>query len=303
VGTTPTGHSFADTGFDWSIGDRFTDDEKERLLAWYRETHGSDDLKLVGFAPFLIEHLPAAYKLSRRHLLAIPEPRDGVALPGVASVLCYLHSYCAIAYTKGILYEIINARRQGASKQLILDVLNYAYLSAGPRGMNAVAELSDSYLRAWQDDDGSEPLRWPDRWAPDPAVFRSGIDHATLDMTSDEILAVSLWHQKMHGNVPRHVELFARLHPRAYKLQRIRYERAIGTVMPAQLAPLMSLHLATMRLQPLVMRQALHQARVLGVRRHQVVQVLFYGLRQSIDPMVMEAAAEAVGDLLAGWEE
>ena len=66
---------------------------------------------------------------------------------------------------------------------------------------------------------------------------------------------------------------------------------------------LLTLQLATMQLQPLVMRQAVHQARFLGVRRHHVVQTVFAGLRQSIDPMVMEAAAEAVGDLLAGWEE
>ena len=103
--------------------------------------------------------------------------------------------------------------------------------------------------------------------------------------------------------MPRSVELLVRLHPKAYKLQRIRYEKAIGAVMPAQLAPLCTLQLATMRLQPPVMRQAVHQARLLGCRRHHVVQVLLLGLRQSIDPMVTEAAVDAVADLLAGWPE
>jgi hypothetical protein len=107
----------------------------------------------------------------------------------------------------------------------------------------------------------------------------------------------------MHGVVPRHVELFGRLHPRAYKLQRIRYEKAIGS-MPAQLAPLLTLQLAALRLEPQVMRQSLHQARVLGCRRHHVVQAIEAGLRQTmVHPLYMEQATDAVGDLLAGWEE
>ena len=105
---------------------------------------------------------------------------------------------------------------------------------------------------------------------------------------------ISEWHQRMHGVVPRHVELFGRLHPEAYKVQRIRYEKSIGKAMPAQLAPLMTLHLAAHYLWTGVMRQAIHQARVLGARRHHVVHTLLMGLRQSIDPMVMEVVAEEV---------
>jgi hypothetical protein len=295
---------FTDTGLDWNAEDRFSDAEREALLDWYREAHGTGDLSLVKFAPFLIDFLPAEFKLSRRHLSSIPQPRDGVALPDIALILCYLHSYTATAYTDGILYQIISARHLGASKALVMDVLRYAYLSAGPRGMNAVADRSEAYLRAWTDDDPPARLiEWPPGWAPDPGAFRSGIDLTTTDVTAEEILAISRWHQRMHGVVPRHVELFARLHPEAYKLQRIRYEKSVGSVIPAQLIPLLTLHLAAMRLQPMVMRQAVHQARALGARRHHVVQALFGGLRQSIDPMVLEAAVDAVGQELSGWEE
>jgi hypothetical protein len=295
---------FTDTGLDWNVADRFSPGEREALLDWYREAHGTGDLSLVKFAPFLIDHLPAEFKLSRRHLSSIPQPRHGVALPDAALILCYLHSYTATSYTEGILYQIISARHLGASKALVMDVLRYAYLSAGPRGMNAVADRSEEYLREWEDDEPpAKAIDWPPGWAPDPGAFRSGIDFATTDLTADEVLAISHWHQRMHGMVPRHVELLARLHPQAYKLQRMRYELSVGAVVPAQLVPLLTLHLATMRLQPMVMRQAAHQARVLGARRHHVVQALFSGLRQSIDPMITEAAIDAVGDELAGWEE
>jgi hypothetical protein len=293
---------FAETGLDFGV-DGFTPAEKKALLDWYRRTHGTGDLDLVRFAPFLIEHLPSAYKLSRRHQLAIPQARKGVMLPDLARVLCFLHTYVAIANGAGAVYEMIGARSIGASKALVLDVLQYAYLSAGPRGMNSVAEKGGEYLRSWPDSEPAGPLQWPPGWAPDPDRFRSGIDHSKPQLTADEVIAISEWHQRMHGIVPRHVQLFARLHPHAYKIQRMRYERAIGSVMPAQLAPLLTLHLATVRLQPAVISQATHQARVLGVRRHHVVQTLLTGLRLSIDPMVMEVVAEAVHDQLAGWED
>jgi hypothetical protein len=52
------------------------------------------------------------------------------------------------------------------------------------------------------------------------------------------------------------------------------------------------------------MRQAAHQARALGVKRHHVVQTVLAGLRQvRVDPMAMETTALALGDFLLGWKE
>jgi hypothetical protein len=302
--TEPDSKSFVDTGLDWSIKDRFTAEEESTLLDWYRNTHGRGDLDLVMFVPFLIENLPAAYKLVRRSTEAAMQARDGVQLPPIAYLLSALHCHVAIAFTNGILYELIAAKQVGATRALVLDVLNYAYLSAGPYGMNATAALSNEYLRDWQDDPAAEPLVWPQGWAPDAAAFRSGIDYSTPDLTDAEVRRISAGNQRHFGAIPRSVELFSRLHPEAYKLHRIRYEQAIGDVMPAQLAPLMTLQLATLRLQPPVMRQAVHQARFLGCRRHHVVQIMYAALRpMAADPMQMGAATDAVGDLLAEWPE
>jgi hypothetical protein len=297
--------SFMETGLDWTVEDRFTTEERDALLDWYSNVHGTGDLSLVAFAPFLIEHMPGAFKRTRRHVQATLEPQEGVTLPVIAHLLFNIHSFAAIAFSQGVLYEIIAARHEGASKALVLDVLGYAYLSAGPRGMNAVAELSDDYLRGWPD---SEPppksIEWPNGWSPDQSLFQAGIDYSTPGLSSEELLAVCRWHERMHGMVPRHVELFGHLHPQAFKLQRIRYETSIGNVMPAQLAPLMTLQLATLRLQPALMRQAMLQARALGVRRHHALQTVLAGLRQMMaDMMVLEVAAEAVGDILMGWDE
>lgn len=292
---------FANEGIDWRNENNFSASERKSLLDWYLETHGDGDLSLVRFAPFLMDHLPSAFKLSRRHLSAIAQGADGDNLPGLVTILSYLNTYATIGYAGGVLYEIIGAWSQGASKQLVLDVLNHAYLTAGPMGMNAVAEKSADYLAAWKA--GREKaVAWPKGWAPDPAAFRSGIDHATATLTVSEVDAISNWHVNAYGAVPHHVSLFAKLNPEAFKIQRIRYEKAFGATMPAQLAPLLGLHLACYRMQPAMIRPCLHHARVLGVARSHAVEALLHSLRQAVDPMSMEVVAAAVGDVFETWD-
>jgi hypothetical protein len=300
--STPTPKAFfANDGIDWRNTDSFSPSEKKALIDWYLETHGDGDLSLVRFAPFLMDNMPTAFKLSRRHLTAIAQTPGGGNLPGLVTVLSYLNTYATVGYAGGAFYEIIGARSQGASKQLVLDVLNHAYLTSGPMGMNAVAELSTDYLANWKTDK-EKAIAWPNGWAADPGAFRSGIDLSTTTLTAKEIQAISDWHLRSFGEVPRHVTLFAKLNPEAFKIQRIRYEKAVGSAMPAQLAPLMSLHTACFRMQPAIIRRSLHHARKLGVARHHAIEGLLHSLRQSIDPMSMELVAEAVGDIFDRWD-
>jgi hypothetical protein len=304
VSSGGSGADFMDLGLNFDI-EPFSAEEREKLLGWYRTEHGIEDLSLVSYMAFLIDHLPGPYKMMRQHAQATLVEEDGVSLPLVAYWLFYIHTYAAIDFAKGVKYQLLSARSVGASKQLVLDALAYAYLSGGPPAMNAVSEMSDSYLKEWVDPPDLAPVQWPQGWAHDPKAFQMGLDYSTPDLSAEEIERISAWYQRMHGVVPRHVALFGRLHPRAYKLQLARYERtAAGKEMPAQLAPLLTLHLATLRMQPLVMRQSVHQARALGCRRHHVVQTIEASLRQMmVHPVYMEEATDAIGDLLAGWEE
>jgi hypothetical protein len=303
VATTESGASgWMATGIDFTT-EAFSQQDRDKLLGWYQTEHGLEDLSLVSYMSFLMDYLPGPYKRMRQHAQATMVESDGVSLPLLAYVLFAIHAYTAINFPKGVLYEIMTAHSMGAPKQLVLDVLGHAYLSAGPRGMDAVAELSEPYLREWVEPTG-KTIDWPEGWGPDEDAFRAGIDYSTPDLTDAEILKLSEWYQRMHGVVPRHVELFGRLQPRAYKLQRIRYEKSVGAVMPAQLAPLLMLYLATMQNEPAIMRQSVHQARALGCRRHHVLQTIEGATRQMrVHPLYMEQVTDAVGDQLAGWEE
>jgi hypothetical protein len=110
------------------------------------------------------------------------------------------------------------------------------------------------------------------------------------------------WHLQMGGEVPIDVELWTKLHPRAYKTTRARYETALQ-VLPAQLAPLFTLFNATYSIWPNVARRSIVQARALGVQRHHVVQTMSWAALLKGGEWKLEAVlADGVGDLLAKWE-
>ena len=209
--------SFLDTGLDFS-SDELTPEESDAFLAWNSRVHGTGTgaLELAGFAPFLVEFDPGGLKRLRRHIMAIDEHVVGDPLPLGAAVLMWIYSYCVMGSREGTLYEVIAARDLGASKAEVVDLFRLAGLAGGPFALNAAAALTADYLRAWSDGDGSG-LPWPEGWRPSPDAFQSGIDLNSDDLSAGELELLRAWYQRIYGEVPRHVELAARIHPRAFK--------------------------------------------------------------------------------------
>jgi alkylhydroperoxidase/carboxymuconolactone decarboxylase family protein YurZ len=291
--------SFLDTGLDFSA-DEFGADEKARLLAWYEEVHNYRDYDLAAFARFMIEHDPGGFKRLKRHIMTLEKEVDGASLPLAAGILMWVYTYTAIANGKGAFYEMIAVRALGASKAEVLETLRLAALLAGPAGMNPLGELATEYLTEWVDEPGTR-LKWPSGWKADINAFRSGIDLSSDELTADEVSLLIDWNQRTYGEVPSHVSLLSRLHPSAYKTQRVRFERAYAGVLPAQLVPLLTLHLAVVRMWPGAIRRSVQMAKRLGVRRHQVVTTLFWAAVYGGD-LALENASAAAQDLLEDME-
>jgi hypothetical protein len=289
------GREFLDPGLDFET-DAFTSAEKESMLAWYRDVHDYGDLDLAPFARFAIEHDPGGFKRLRRHVMTLDEPADGVSLPTVVGVLMYVHAYTAMGNGKGALYEVIAVRALGVTKPQVLETIRLATLYGGPLGLNPLGELAMDYLAEWTDDPG-EPVSWPDGWVPDVSVFRSGIDPGTDELLPGELELVEDWYRRTYGEAPPHVESFARLHPKAFKTQQLRFELAPTGALPAQVVPLLRLHLGAIRQSPSLMRRATQMARTLGVRRHHVVSTLFWAAVYGGET-ILEAAHAAVADVL-----
>lgn len=292
--------SFLETGLDWT-SEGFSEEEKQALLSWYEENHEAEHTSLSRFPAFWIEHDPGGFKRYRRHMIEIDQPRDGIVLPQAAHLLMYLGLYTVFANEKGILYLVINARTLGATRAEVKDAFRVSALSAGPFGINAAAELADRYLREWPDDSAEPGIEWPSHWAPDPDALKSGIDHSTNEMSAADLEALRGWYERVHGSVPRFVELLAEDHPVALKTQRIRLEASLGETLPAQMAPLTWLLLAAQRQWPSSILRAGQMARHLGVRRHEAIETLFWAGVYGGEA-TMEVAVDALDPVLEGWE-
>jgi alkylhydroperoxidase/carboxymuconolactone decarboxylase family protein YurZ len=271
-------HSAFETGLDPASDAPLSAVERESTLDWYRHTHGEGELDLVPFAAFLIDNLPAHFRRYRHHAAAIattPEGQEG--LPQAAVGLLWVHLYANLRDDDGVLYQVIAARRWGANKDDVLGVLAYAFLEAGPLGMNSVARGTGLYLRDWHDEDGPPKRWWPPSWGAAET--------------------------RPHGRpvvAPPKPSLLAALHPAAGETETRRVAAATTGPLPAQLYPLMTLHLATARLQLGAIRRAAHQARQTGATRHQVVQTLWWGLLYGGQTGVGEIDDE-LRDLLEDW--
>lgn len=109
------------------------------------------------------------------------------------------------------------------------------------------------------------------------------------------------WYRSLLGEVPPHVDFLARVSPRAFKTQRARFETAVTGALPAQIIPLLSVHLSAVRLWSKPLRRAVQTAKALGVRRSELVAALYWAGVYGAD-VVMETAMDAAGDLLEDWE-
>jgi hypothetical protein len=290
---------FLGLGLDLST-DTFTEEEKERTLAWYREVHDHGDLDLAPFSRFMVEYDPVGFKRLRRHLLTLEDELDGPPLPVAAGVLMFVHTYIVLGMGKGALYEIIAMRELGASRAEIMETVHLAAVFGGPRGINALAEVADEYLGTWSEETESR-VAWPEGWSPDVERFRSGIDLGSDELEPEELELIRGWYRDLLGEVPPHVDFLARVSPRAFKTQRARLETAITGALPAQMIPLLLLHLSAVRLWPKPLRRAIQMAKALGVRRGEVVAALYWAGVYGPD-VVLEGAMDAAGDILESWD-
>lgn len=289
---------FLDTGLDLRT-DGITADERARTLAWYREHHDHGDLDLAPFARFQLEHDPTTFKRLRRHLLALgrePSP----PLPIAVAVLLWVHTYAVLGNGKGALYEIVAARSLGATRAQIMETIAVAALNGGPLAVNALAEVADDYLAAWQEDDRADGIQWPDGWAPDVDRLRSGIDLSSDVLEAGELDLLCDWYLRTAGDVPSHVELLGRLAPDALKTLRARFETALRGALPAQLIPLLTLHLGAVRQSPAVVDRSLRIARGVGVRRGEALATLLWASVYGGEATLETAVAAAAG-VLEEW--
>ena len=149
-------------------------------------------------------------------------------------------------------------------------------------------------MRDWDEPaDTQTRIAWPEGWAPDVERFRSGIDLSSDELLPGELDLIRDWYRSTYGDVPAHVEFLGATAPDVLKTYRARYETTVRGALPAQMIPLLALHLYAVTLAPKPVRRAVQLARALGVSRREVVTVLLWAAVYGGDA-ALETAFEAV---------
>jgi hypothetical protein len=263
----------AEPGFDTHLNmerlDEMTDAERRELLDWYQEHHGDGEHDLTKFVAFLGTYRPGALKHYRAYAQALHQHGE---IPQVVIALLFLHYYMILGNDRGVLYEVVAARRWGATKQEVLDVIELTFLESGPFGLNAVAELSDEYLSQWPDD---EPRSMADPW---PAAWRHQPGAPGSESFASRFFA---------AYVPAIASAMT---------ARIEFTRSHSTL-PPPLLPLLDLHAAVATALPQSAATAAVAAREQGVTTNQIMATIGFGALytsvRSLDEVLM-AVAEAL---------
>src|SRR5215471_14356274 len=146
----------------------------------------------------------------------------------------HLPMYILYGWETGIYNEFRHLQSRGLTKAMLLELVMFAQLQAGIRGLQLVYNAVGRYLPDWRDGPGEVPL--PAGWAADPDAFKAGLDLDQRDLTGEDRARVIAWYERTIGEVPASVQFAMRYHPEFYKWHRARWE-VIFQTLPKQAAP------------------------------------------------------------------
>jgi hypothetical protein len=248
----------------------------------------------------LLDHRPDYAKRSRdglgvfRGRLKDTGEEDSPAVELLVESLAHLPMYILYGWETGIYNEFRHLRSRGLSKEQLMELVLFAQLQAGMRGLQLVYDSASRLLA-----DLPEPREvtgFPEGWAPDPDAFKAGLDLSTRSFTETDRRQVIAWYERTIGSVPKSVQFAMEFHPDMYKWHRARWE-VIFRTLPKQVMPYVMLrqHLLTGNRDAL--REAAQLGKAWGISREWLV----HGLAVSAWYTGFEAlsfAHDALGDLL-----
>ena len=188
-----------------------------------------------------------------------------------AMQLVLLHNYTAIGYDRGVLYELIGARKTGATKQQVLDTMAFAYPHSGPPHMSPSCAIALDYMDALGRHGGGGPEHLARRVVDRPRRVR--LRPRLHGHRADRRRA-----RPAEGVVPSGTSArcrptcrsWRRHHPEGLKAYRSRYEYPTTHGLPKELFPLFTFFSSAYLGNATGMRRAIHQARHLGVAKKYV---------------------------------
>jgi hypothetical protein len=210
-------------------------EEIDTYLAWARNNHVP--LYLQTSHTVWLENRPDMMKLHHR---VLPHFREGLPEAVFLMSVGQLHTYIYLDWEIGITNEFKVMQTQGITKAQLMEIVMSAQVYSGIRGLEAVYRATWPFIRDYQD--GPEPVKFPDGWAPDNAAFKSGLDESTRDFTDADRKALSDWYMNNGGEIPKWVTFMMKHRPAFLKAHRLRWEGIFRGALPKQCMPWMMLY-------------------------------------------------------------
>src|SRR5579859_1762142 len=176
--------------------------------------------------------------------------------------------YILYGWETGIYNEFRHLQSRGLSKAKLMELVLFAQLQAGMRGLQLVYNAVGRYLPDWRDGPGEVPL--PAGWAADPDAFKAGLDLSTRAFTDQDRAGVTAWYERLIGYVPNSVKFAMTYHPEFYKWHRARWE-IIFQKLPKQTAPYVMLRQQTLTGNHAALREAVLLGKAWGITREWLV--------------------------------
>ncbi|RVQ69657.1 hypothetical protein EKN06_05725 [Croceicoccus ponticola] len=204
--------------------------------------------------------------------------------------------YAIRGYLKGVQYVLHSWRARGVSKAQALEMLAMAFVHAGPRGMETIAEAAKGIEFEENPEKGS---KFPEGWAADIEAFRSGLDFSSVDLSSSEKSKLYDWYLATVGEIPPYVRFMAEHRPRLIKTHRARFENMLYHL-PKQMWPTTMLYYHVMSRLAEGIRENVLLCKAWGVTKADTLDTignaLVYGQMEAATMIQNEA-----GDVFEGW--
>jgi hypothetical protein len=206
-----------------------------------------------------------------------------------------------VKYIMGICQPGTFLSGPGYNKDAVIETLAVAFYLAPSWGTVLVADAVRAGLAAYREPEPGSPSPWPEGWKVAPEELKAGLDHSTPDLTKDDLRALREWYERVTGEVPKSIELYARYRPQLLKAERNRWENIVRTGLPNQMFAYLFIYHEVWRARPAGLREALLLARGLGMSKEHAVDALWYGGAFLGGLATFSHVAETAEEVLDAW--
>ncbi len=282
-------------GLDLDTLEQMTGPELEHNLLHVWDWRGP--LYEMGANSLMLDYMPPQFSKAHRwgsDFFGRPD-LENIALLGVGTLAAYL----VLDWETGILNQFQVLRRNGMSRQEIMEIVMFVQLYGGMRQLGHVYRAVGDMLPAFAEPT-NPPAKFPANWNVDPDAFKSGLDLSTRDFTEQDRRAITGWYEQNIGYVPESIAIGLEMHPEFIKMNRMKWENAIVTL-PRQVAPqvMIRINMVTGNVEGL--RESILLARNWGISRQHVINGIFAAAMYFTAFEGLHTASQAALDILRDW--